>query len=176
MANLTAKLGVETECRDHLTGLAHEGFAEVAFEDPWLVCMAFLAEAVAALGDTTHAAILYERLLPYADRVAVTYPEVAIGSVARYVGLLATTIRRWDDAEGHFEDAVGTNKRIGAKPWLAHTQNDYARMLLARDAPGDSGKARLLAAQAAVSYRHLGMQADGARTAVDTHNPAGVDP
>ena len=39
------------------------------------------------------------RLLPYADRVAVSYPEIAIGSVARYLGLAAMTMGRWDDAE-----------------------------------------------------------------------------
>ena len=44
------------------------------------------------------AAALYRLLLPYADRVAVCTPEVSAGSVARYLGLLAVTLGRRDDA------------------------------------------------------------------------------
>jgi len=49
-------------------------------------------------------------------------------------------------AEGrlHFEDALEMNARMGARPWLAHTQRDYARMLLARDGSGDRERAYAL--------------------------------
>src|SRR3712207_7920789 len=47
--------------------------------------------------------------------------------------IFAMTGKRWDDAELHFEDALTMNTRMGARPWLAHTANDYARMLRARD-------------------------------------------
>ena len=57
---------------------------------------------------------------------------------ARYIGLLAATSARPDDAEHHFERALDLNGRIGARPWLAHTQRDYARMLSTRDRPGDT--------------------------------------
>jgi hypothetical protein len=49
------------------------------------------------------------------------------------------------------------NGRIGARPLLAHTQHDYARMLSARGRPGDEGRARELLAEAAASFRDLGM-------------------
>jgi hypothetical protein len=49
------------------------------------------------------------------------------------------------------------NERIGARPWLAHTQEDYARMLLTRgDAAKRSQAAGLLDSARAV-YRELGM-------------------
>jgi hypothetical protein len=35
----------------------------------------------------------------------------------------------------HFVDAITLNARIGARPWLAHAQDDYARMLLERANP-----------------------------------------
>ena len=41
----------------------------------------------------------------------------------------------------HFEDALEMNARIESPPWVAHTQHDYARMLLARGAPGDRERA-----------------------------------
>ena len=49
------------------------------------------------------------------------------------------------------------NGRIGARPLLAHSQHDYARMLLARGRPGDEARARELLADAAASFRELGM-------------------
>jgi hypothetical protein len=87
---------------------------------------------------------------------------VAVGSVARYLAILASTTSRWEDAARHFEDALEMNARMGARPWLAHTQRDYARMLIARNAPGDQEKARLLLSQALATYDELGMQAAAA--------------
>jgi hypothetical protein len=48
-------------------------------------------------------------------------------------------------------------ERIGARPWLAHTQDDYAHMLLARDEPGDAEKAGVLLDVARAAYRELGI-------------------
>lgn len=42
-------------------------------------CLGYTAEAAVALGDAGHAAVLYEALAPYADRVAVSYPEFSMG-------------------------------------------------------------------------------------------------
>ena len=78
---------------------------------------------------------LHSLLLPYADRVAVGYPEIAVGAVAHFLGVLSTTMARWDEAERHFEDALRINKGLGARPWLAHTYDEYARMALARGGP-----------------------------------------
>ena len=89
------------------------------------------------LGDVGRAERLYGQLLPYADRVAVSYPEISTGSVSRYLGLLATTARHFDDAEHHYQNELTMNERLDARPWLAHTQNDYAQMLLARGNHGD---------------------------------------
>jgi hypothetical protein len=46
-----------------------------------------------------------------------------------------------------------------ARPWLAHTQYQYAAMLLTRDQPGDDEKARELLQAALVTARELGMRA-----------------
>ena len=45
-----------------------------------------------------------------------------------------------------------------ARPWLAHAQQDYARMLLARARTGDRERALALIAHALATYRELGMQ------------------
>jgi tetratricopeptide (TPR) repeat protein len=79
------------------------------------------------------------------------------GSVARWLGVLATLLSRYDEAERHFEHALEMNTRIRARIWVAHTEHDYARMLVARDRPGDRERARALSAQALATAREVGM-------------------
>ena len=66
-------------------------------------------------------------------------------------------LKRWDAAVAHFEAAMETNARIGARPYLARTQHEYARMLIERNAAGDRDKARPLLTEATATYRELGM-------------------
>ena len=53
---------------------------------------------------------------------------------------------------------------MGSRPWLAHSQHDYAAMLLARDEPGDREQASRLVREALATYRQLGMLATGPTT------------
>jgi DNA-binding SARP family transcriptional activator/predicted ATPase len=157
-ASLVAALGLEDEAKEAFEALATDDFGGLPFDaNAWFVGMGLLAETAGSLGDARRAAVLYERLLPYAGRVAVIYPELSTGSVSRYLGLLAGTAERWAEAEQHFEAALDANERIGARPWLAHTLEDYARMLAARGERGDRERACQLAASAREGYRSLGM-------------------
>jgi hypothetical protein len=52
---------------------------------------------------------------------------------------------------------------MGARPWVAHTQEDYARMLLDRARPGDRERARDLLEAAVATYQELGMHGPLAR-------------
>jgi DNA-binding NarL/FixJ family response regulator len=61
------------------------------------------------------------------------------------------------------------NARMGAQPWLAHTQHDYATMLLARHQPGDPEKAAVLLHEALTTARELGMRALEDRITARTH-------
>jgi len=55
--------------------------------------------------------------------------------------------------------------RMGARPWLAHTQYEYAAMLLKRRTPGDAQRAWELLEQAVATFGDLEMEywADKAR-------------
>jgi hypothetical protein len=66
---------------------------------------------------------------------------------------------RWDEAERHFEDALAMNTSMAARPWLAHTQYQYATMLLSRDKRGDRDNAAALLKDALATARELGMRA-----------------
>jgi hypothetical protein len=119
------------------------------------------------LEDRDRAAILYRLLDPYAGLNASASGGCNVGSVARYLAILASTSSRWEDAARNFESALEMNARMGARPWLAHTQRDYARMLVARNAPGDRQRAQLLLSEALRTYGELGMEtaAEGASAA-----------
>ncbi len=151
--------GREPEARALFERFASEDFAGVPYAF-WLVVMARLADVCAYLGDALRAARLYELLAPFATH-CVTLPGsagVCDGSASRVLGLLAATMSRWDDAARHFEDALAMNTRMGARPWVALTQLDYARMLLKRDDAGDAGRTRVLLEAALATAREIEME------------------
>jgi tetratricopeptide (TPR) repeat protein len=86
------------------------------------------------------------------------HPEFSLGSAARYLGILASAMARYEQATEHFERALAMNAQMGTRPWLAHTQHDYAAMLSARDDPGDRDRAGELIHEALASYRDLGIE------------------
>ena len=106
---------------------------------------------------------LYEQLRPLAGRHAIGHAEGSIGAVDRYLGLLAASLDRLDDAARHLEDAVQINERMGARPWTAHSRFDLATVLVRRDAPGDRPRAADLISLALAAARDLGMPALEAR-------------
>jgi AraC-like DNA-binding protein len=132
-------------------------------DEQWLVSICLLAETCGSLDDAAPAASLYELLLPYAAQNAVAVPELALDSTSRPLGILATLLGRFEDAERHFRDATTMNERMAARPWVAHTRLEHARMLLRRGGDGDRQRAIALLAGAQATYRELGMQEDLAR-------------
>jgi class 3 adenylate cyclase len=138
LAWVLSDLGREAEARDEFEQLATNRFGQIPRDVNWLVSMSLLAETCALLRDARRAATLYELLLPYADRcVVVSFAVASFGSVARYLGMLAAAMSNWEEAAQHFARAIEVDERMGARPWVAHTQREYARMLLVRAQPGD---------------------------------------
>jgi len=148
------------EARADFDALAADRFARLPFDEEWEVSLCLLAEAAARLDDPLQAEVLYELLLPYADRIAVSYPEISVGPVARFLAILASTVGRDQEAERHSLDAIALSARIGARPSLAHSQLDYARALIGR---GDDGGAAKAIAAALTTYEDLGMDFHAAR-------------
>jgi hypothetical protein len=70
------------------------------------------------------------------------------GSAARYVGLLAWTLGRRDEAEQALRHAVSENESAGAALFAAHARCDLARLLLGRRARGAREEALALLGQA----------------------------
>ena len=158
LAHAYNEAGREGEARSLLAELGRAGFPVAPLEER-VYGLSLLADVASGLGDRSAAGRLYELLLPHAGRAAVSPPDDCTGSIDRPLGLLATTLERWDEAEGHFRRAVEVNERIGARPWAAHARHDHARMLLARDGPGDRERALELLATCLRTCRELGMVA-----------------
>ena len=163
LAQLHTELGREDAAREIFETLAVDDFAGVPRDDEWIFCLSLLADVAESLGDAPRADALYRLLSPYAGRNALSNPDNCIGAVARSLGILGAMTRRWPEAITHFEDALAMNARTNARPWLARTQHDYARLLLSRGEPGDRERARDLLARAHGTCQELGMTAVGAR-------------
>ncbi|HEV7734256.1 MAG TPA: AAA family ATPase [Candidatus Binatia bacterium] len=156
-AAVFVELGREAEARQQFERLAASDFAIIPRDVLWLGAMPLIAQTAVALGDVARAALLYDLLLPFEHRVSVTVSPACSGSVARFLGLLATLLGRLDDAQRHFELALGVNARLGAHGHHAHTQADYAAMLIARDETLETRtQARSLLRDALMTARELG--------------------
>ena len=122
----------------------------------WLLAMTLLADVAAIVGNAEQVKTLYELLRPYAALVAGS-DHIRIGSVSRYLGLLAAALSRLDEAALFLQESAEADDRIGALPWSAHAKADHARVLLARGAPGDREAAGDLLREALATYQELGM-------------------
>jgi ATP/maltotriose-dependent transcriptional regulator MalT len=76
--------------------------------------------------------------------------------MARYLGLLAATAGRLDEAERCCEEALAANRDIDAVLYEAWTQWDYACVLARRGRAG-AARAAAVAAQARETAQRLGL-------------------
>jgi DNA-binding CsgD family transcriptional regulator len=125
----------------------------------WVIRLCSLyAEFCDAFDDRERAAFVYEQLLPYANHnVFASNSDHICGSASSYLGVLATTLGRWDDAEHHFAHGLAMNERWGIRPAAAYTRYGWADMLVRRGDPHDRERARSLLDAALVSAREIGM-------------------
>ena len=165
LAHVYARLERAEEAQALLNELTRRDLSDWHVDEEWLFGICLLAETCAILGDAERAVSLYELMLPYRSLNAVAVPELTLDSASRPLGLLATLLGRFEDAAGHFEEAVQMNDRMGARPGLAHTHRDHARMLLQRNSQGDRQRAQEQLSRALAIYHELDMQPDAAEAA-----------
>jgi DNA-binding SARP family transcriptional activator len=159
LAYINAQLERRTAAHHELEALAQGDFRDLPRDTFWLSNLSALGEVVVFLDDAPRAQLLYELLLPYADRCVVTFVGLCQGSVYRPLGLLTTTLSRYDDAERHFQQAIKINTQIRSPLWIAHSEHAYAQMLLRRNRPGDHNRARTLVNRALSTAEDLGLKA-----------------
>jgi DNA-binding CsgD family transcriptional regulator len=181
-AQRASEAGDAATARREFEHVAAGNFAAVPRTITWqlgLTPLTRLADVCAFLGDAARSAALYERLLPYADQTVVGgWAVVCAGSVARSLGQLAAVMGDGHAATTHFEAALALEARMGARPWLAHTQRQYAQVLATRRGRGDRRRARQLLGAALALYTDMGMDHFAAQTRTLLADPAlaGIPP
>jgi DNA-binding CsgD family transcriptional regulator len=149
---------------------AFDSFARNRFQDAprmvawWFPSIAFLAEACGRLGRREDAQPLYELLLPHTGTHLVTYTWVSSeGAADHFLGMLAATLGRPDDAEAHFQRALRMHAQLESPPLIARTQLELAAMLAASALPGDQERARGLLDKALDTFVDLGIKSPAER-------------
>ena len=87
-----AELGDRASCAGEVERHARGDFADVPRDGLWLLHLCALAEACVLIGDERRGRLLYELLLPHADRNAVSYTQQPFGPVALRLGMLAALL------------------------------------------------------------------------------------
>ncbi|TDB89856.1 LuxR family transcriptional regulator [Actinomadura sp. KC216] len=154
---VTAMLHLEREEPDEAAVLferLRSRLDDLPVNQRWTGIVTAVSELAAALDDQETAERCLLMLRPYKGY----YDNQAAGcggSIARTLGVLATCLRRFDDAEQHLTAAARMERRTSALPTLALTELAHARLLRARSA--ERARALTLAEQAARTARRLGM-------------------
>jgi DNA-binding SARP family transcriptional activator/tetratricopeptide (TPR) repeat protein len=156
LTTIYCELGRLEEARIPYERLMARDLADVSYDFSWLPVIALAAAACATLEDTDRADRLIELLEPYRDGF-VDMGSSWLGPVSRYLGLLYGSLGRTSEAEECFRSAIASQRALAARPWLAQTQLDYARMLRARGRPEDLVLASELSGEALELGRVLGL-------------------
>jgi predicted ATPase/DNA-binding SARP family transcriptional activator len=159
LALFMAEAGDQARARRYLGRVADCGDAQLTGNVDGRSAAALAAEACALLADERLAPRFYELLLPRDGFCILGGRGVYFrGAAARYLGLLAATQARWDDAVRHHEQALQTNTRAQAPPWVARSLLDLARALRARGRPEDQDRVDDLLQRSEALARNLGMR------------------
>src|SRR3954468_10990853 len=110
--------------------LADDTFAVTPRDQLWLGSMCLLAEACALMRDRSRSRWLYDVLLPYRRRNAQIGMSFCLGSVERFLGLLADTLDDDYASAAHLEAAINDNHARGLRAAAAIVSAEYAELLL----------------------------------------------
>ena len=157
MCCLLVQLGRVDEARTVFADLAADDFATIYRDNEWLLGMSLAAHACALLDDLRAASVLYGLLQPYSGRHAIGHTEGSVGMVDTYLGLLAATLLKYDDAEAYLTASIQSLAEHGGRPWRAHAQHELALILVLRNKPGDRERAAGLDEDALRTAQDLGM-------------------
>jgi class 3 adenylate cyclase len=156
-AFIGAELGEEDKARVELEHFIASGFEGLPKDPTRLRAMTALAMVATHLQDVQSAKILHGLLAPYADVLDVI-AGTFMGAVTHTLGLLDTTLGRFNEGEARFAAASATHLRIGAPTWDARTRLEWASLLITRGDAADAERACELLGQAQATAQQLGLR------------------
>jgi tetratricopeptide (TPR) repeat protein len=159
LAFLCGEIGLVDEARRRYRALTDESFWATNQAGGWLIGICALSELCAQFDDRDGAPKLYAMLDPFAGtNVVIGYSAASFGSADRPLGVLATVLRRYEQAEQHFRAALELDSRMGAAVFAGWTRCQYAMMLLTRNGDGDGDRAGELLEAALTATRDCGAE------------------
>jgi class 3 adenylate cyclase len=162
----------ERSARAELERHARNDFSELPRDGLWILHMCALAEAAVLLKDRRRGASAYDLLKPFAERNAISISTFPFGPVAMRLGMLATLLERWKEAEEHYDHALERCRAMGARAIEARVLIEHAKMVLARSDVGDEERANSLVARTMAICEELELPAIGDRAArLQAHGP-----
>jgi class 3 adenylate cyclase/tetratricopeptide (TPR) repeat protein len=129
-ALIAADLGYRDAAQRRLSEMARTGFA-MPLDAKRSASLSFISEVAVSLGDREAAQTIYDLMLAYKNMtITAGVATVCFGAASRYLGMLSAALGNFEKAAEHFEHALEMNAASGSRPWLAHTQAEYANLLL----------------------------------------------
>jgi hypothetical protein len=116
-----------------------------------------LSEVACILGDVNLCNALYQRGEKFREQnIIVSWAASCDGAVAQCLGMLATALEKWDEAEADFELARRRNSDLNAAPLIARGDLYEAQMLVRRGRARDRERAKRLLGGAFETFERLG--------------------
>jgi len=143
-----AGAGDRRGARAALDAAGRDGFEDVPRDFWWLARIALFAEGCALAGAPEPAPQLSRLLEPYAERHVQLVFATHLGSVHRFLGLLAAVAGDVPVAVEHLEQAWATHRTGGARALVLRSGCELAGALLRTGGPGDRRRAHALLAEA----------------------------
>ena len=124
----------------------------------WAVIVGF-AGAADLVGDRKWAEVLYDLAAPYAGHNATLGVATFLGATDHWLGVLAGTAGRFTEAARHLDSALARHQDMASRPFIALTQQAYARVLSMRGDAADLERSHQLTAAARGTAEELGLAA-----------------
>lgn len=105
---------------------------------------ALWSRVAARFEDRVAAGAIYERLRGWPPHLVVFFGCSFDAAIAHFLGTLAVVLGRYDDACGHFQEALEVHERLRAPALVAETRLEMASALLARNGKGERAQAEQL--------------------------------
>ena len=134
-----------------------EEIRTLPYDGAWIGGLTLSAEVAARLGDRVAAQAIFELLAPFPAYCWYVF-SMGTGAVAHYLGLLATVLDRYDQADGYFAQALDIHRRLGDPFYVARTQLAWGQMCLERGGPGDAERGVVLVEESRQVAEHFGLR------------------
>jgi len=165
LARCYLELDRDEAARAALSEAMHAKLTDIPFDHQWLFTLFLATDGIWMSGLQQDADALYQRLLPYENRMVVGgWGVLCVGCVSDALGRLAALSRNWDRAVVHLEQALARYEQLQAHPMLAQVHDSLARVLTGRARELDGSRARDHVMQAHRKAKEIGMLGLAART------------